>query len=86
MIFLMKQMLTLVLMALCIKMTRIKTSAFFRFAFVQFESVEDAKEALENCNNMEIEGRIVHIEISKSKEERVGGGMGNFGLYIQLAQ
>ncbi|XP_056615409.1 nucleolin-like isoform X2 [Triplophysa dalaica] len=48
------------------------------FAFVQFESVEDAKEALENCNNMEIEGRIVHIEISKSKEERVGGGMGNF--------
>lgn len=48
--------------------------------------MEDAKEALENCNNMEIEGRIVHIEISKSKEERVGGGMGNFGLYIQLAQ
>ncbi|XP_057182411.1 nucleolin isoform X2 [Triplophysa rosa] len=49
------------------------------FAFVQFESVEDAKEALENCNNKEIEGRIVHIEICKSKEERDGGGMGNFG-------
>ncbi|KAA0712483.1 Nucleolin Protein C23 [Triplophysa tibetana] len=48
------------------------------FGFVQFESAEDAKEALENCNNMEIEGRTVRIQFSKSKEERVGGGMRNF--------
>lgn len=64
----------------------IKVRSFFRFAFVQFESVDDAEEALENCNNIEIDGRIVHIEISKSNYETGGGGMGNSGLYIQLSQ
>ncbi|KAM9315587.1 nucleolin [Gastrophryne carolinensis] len=36
------------------------------FAFVEFSSLEDAKEALESCNNTEIEGRTIRIEYSQS--------------------
>ncbi|XP_043926826.1 nucleolin [Protopterus annectens] len=36
------------------------------FAFVDFETVEDAKEALETYNNTEIEGRTVRLEYSQS--------------------
>nr|XP_055073926.1 nucleolin isoform X9 [Misgurnus anguillicaudatus] len=49
------------------------------FAFLEFESVEDAKEALENCNNTEVEGRTIRLEYSQSREERGGGGRGNSG-------
>ncbi|XP_056421527.1 nucleolin isoform X2 [Hyla sarda] len=35
------------------------------FAFVEFESVEEAKEALESSNNTEIEGRSIRIEFSQ---------------------
>ncbi|XP_075058470.1 nucleolin isoform X2 [Mixophyes fleayi] len=40
------------------------------FAFVEFPSVEDAKEALESRNNTEIEGRSIRLELSQ------GGGAG----------
>ncbi|XP_069830558.1 nucleolin [Dendropsophus ebraccatus] len=35
------------------------------FAFVEFSSVEEAKEALESVNNTEIEGRSIRIEFSQ---------------------
>lgn len=50
-----------------------------RFAFLEFESMEDAKEALENCNNTDIEGRSIRLEYSQNERER-GGGRGNSGL------
>ncbi|XP_037553968.1 nucleolin [Nematolebias whitei] len=44
------------------------------FAFIEFESTDDAKEALENLNNTEIEGRTVRLEYSqKSTGGRDGG-------------
>ncbi|GCB78927.1 hypothetical protein scyTo_0020730, partial [Scyliorhinus torazame] len=43
------------------------------FAFVKFESVEDAKEALENHSNTEIEGRTVRLDFS-NQGNRSGDG------------
>lgn len=52
---------------------------FSRFAFLEFGSMEDAKEALENLNNSDIDGRTIRIEFSQSERER-GGGRGNSGM------
>uniref|UniRef100_A0A1A7YC17 Nucleolin n=1 Tax=Iconisemion striatum TaxID=60296 RepID=A0A1A7YC17_9TELE len=50
------------------------------FAFIEFESTEDAKEALENLNNTEIEGRMIRLEYSQNSGGRDGGGgRGNSG-------
>lgn len=43
------------------------------FAFVEFESTDDAKDALENLNNTEIEGRTIRLEFSQSGGGRDGG-------------
>ncbi|XP_039985186.1 nucleolin isoform X1 [Xiphias gladius] len=48
------------------------------FAFVEFESTDDAKEALENLNNTDIEGRSVRLEYSQNSGGR-DGGRGNSG-------
>ncbi|XP_040896384.1 nucleolin isoform X2 [Toxotes jaculatrix] len=48
------------------------------FAFVEFESTDDAKEALENLNNTDIEGRLIRLEYSQNSGGR-DGGRGNTG-------
>ncbi|KAM4738599.1 nucleolin [Anableps anableps] len=48
------------------------------FAFVEFENTDDAKEALENFNHTEIEGRSVRLEFSQNTGGR-DGGRGNSG-------
>lgn len=50
----------------------------FSFAFVEFESTDDAKEALDNLNNTEIDGRSVRLEFSQNTPGR-DGGRGNSG-------
>lgn len=52
---------------------------FPSFAFVEFESTDDAKEALDNLNNTEIEGRTIRLEYSQSAGGRGDGGRGNSG-------
>ncbi|XP_068563598.1 nucleolin [Cebidichthys violaceus] len=47
------------------------------FAFVEFETTEDAKDALENLNNTDIEGRSVRLEYSQNSGR--DGGRGNSG-------
>ncbi|XP_034164698.2 nucleolin [Pangasianodon hypophthalmus] len=47
------------------------------YAFVEFENTDDAKEALDSCNNTEIEGRSIRLEFSQSRGE--GGGRGGSG-------
>ncbi|XP_027731085.1 nucleolin [Vombatus ursinus] len=37
------------------------------YAFIEFASVEDAKEALNSCNNIEIEGRAIRLELKGQK-------------------
>ncbi|KAJ8374320.1 hypothetical protein SKAU_G00049000 [Synaphobranchus kaupii] len=49
------------------------------FAFVEFESAEDAKEALESMNNSEIEGRTIRLEFSQNSGQKSEGGRGNSG-------
>nr|XP_057928751.1 nucleolin isoform X2 [Doryrhamphus excisus] len=49
------------------------------FAFVEFESVEDSKEAMDSMNNTEIEGRTIRLEFSQSRDNRAEGGRGNSG-------
>lgn len=51
----------------------------FSFAFVEFESTEDAKDALENLNNTDIEGRSIRLEYSQNSGGRGDGGRGNSG-------
>lgn len=42
--------------------------------------MEDAKEALENHNNTDIEGRNIRLEFSQNDRERgSGGGRGSSG-------
>lgn len=48
------------------------------FAFVEFESADDAKDALENLNNTEIDGRTIRLEFSQNSGGR-DGGRGNSG-------
>ncbi|KAL6469532.1 hypothetical protein MHYP_G00230560 [Metynnis hypsauchen] len=47
------------------------------YAFVEFESTEDAKEALDSCNNTEVEGRTIRLEFRQSRGD--GGGKGSSG-------
>ncbi|XP_074490672.1 nucleolin [Sebastes fasciatus] len=47
------------------------------FAFVEFESTEEAKDALENLNNTDIEGRSIRLEYSQNTGR--DGGRGNSG-------
>ncbi|XP_061634201.1 nucleolin [Phyllopteryx taeniolatus] len=49
------------------------------FAFLEFESTEDAKEALDTLNNTEIEGRSIRLEFSQNSGGRPEGGRGNSG-------
>lgn len=51
----------------------------FSFAFVEFESTDDAKEALENLNNTDIEGRSIRLEYSQQNTRGNDGGRGNSG-------
>lgn len=52
---------------------------FLSFAFIEFETTEDAKEALENLNNTDIEGRSIRLEYSQNSGNRAEGGRGNSG-------
>lgn len=56
----------------------------FRYAFVKFESVEDAAEALKTCNKMRIMGRCIEIEYSNkgNKKGDCGDGRANSGVYF----
>ncbi|XP_071022446.1 nucleolin isoform X1 [Oncorhynchus clarkii lewisi] len=49
------------------------------FAFVEFESAEAAKEALDNLNGTEIEGRQIRLEYSQNSGSRDAGGRGGSG-------
>ncbi|XP_019730935.1 nucleolin isoform X1 [Hippocampus comes] len=49
------------------------------FAFLEFDSAEDAKEALDTLNNTEIEGRSIRLEFSQNSGGRPEGGRGNSG-------
>ncbi|KAI1235916.1 hypothetical protein IHE44_0002007 [Lamprotornis superbus] len=54
------------------------------YAFVDFATAEDAREALNSCNNTEIEGRTIRLEFSSpswqkgNTNARGGGGGGGF--------
>ncbi|XP_060933550.1 nucleolin [Limanda limanda] len=48
------------------------------FAFVEFETAEEAKEAMDTLNNSEIEGRSIRLEYSQNSGGR-DGGRGNTG-------
>lgn len=54
-------------------------SVFHSFAFLEFDSAEDAKEALDTLNNTEIEGRSIRLEFSQNSGGRQEGGRGNSG-------
>ncbi|XP_040040874.2 nucleolin isoform X1 [Gasterosteus aculeatus] len=47
------------------------------FAFLEFDSAEDAKDALENLNNTDIDGRSIRLEYSQNSGR--DGGRGNMG-------
>lgn len=43
------------------------------FAFVEMASDAEAKEAMANLNNKEVEGRAMSVSVAKEKENRGGG-------------
>jgi RNA recognition motif-containing protein len=40
------------------------------FGFVEMEAQQEAKEAMENLNNKEIEGRLMSVSVAKEKPAR----------------
>lgn len=44
------------------------------FAFVEYESVEDAADAMDNMNEAEIFGRTIKVNIAKPAKYREGSG------------
>ncbi|XP_003225545.1 nucleolin [Anolis carolinensis] len=48
------------------------------FAFVDFATAEDAKEAMNSCNNTEIEGRAIRLEFSTQGGQNRNQGRGGF--------
>ena len=40
------------------------------FGFVEMESETDAKEAMKNLNNKEIEGRAISVSVARPKEDK----------------
>ena len=48
------------------------------FGFVEMESENDAKEAIKNLNNKEVEGRAMSVSVARPKEDKrnsfSGGG------------
>ncbi|KAM6305158.1 nucleolin [Aegotheles albertisi] len=55
------------------------------YAFVEFPTAEDAKEALNSCNNTEIEGRAIRLELSSSGWQK-GGNMNARGGFNQQSK
>lgn len=53
------------------------------FAFLEFESTDDAKDALENFNNTEIEGRSVRLEYSQSRDWNRGNSGPTKTLFVK---
>ncbi|KAI7789596.1 putative nucleolin, partial [Triplophysa rosa] len=49
------------------------------YGYVEFESVEDARNAKKTCKNIEIDGRCVRVEYSYTGQEREGRGRGGVG-------
>jgi RNA recognition motif-containing protein len=47
------------------------------FGFVEMESDTDAKEAIKNLNNKEIEGRAMSVSVARPKEDRNSFSGGN---------
>ena len=43
------------------------------FGFVEMDSDAEAKEAIKNLNNKEIEGRAMSVSVAREKTERPGG-------------
>ncbi|XP_037105136.1 nucleolin isoform X5 [Syngnathus acus] len=53
------------------------------FAFLEFESTEDAKEAIETMNNTELEGRTMRLEFSQNSGGRSEGGGPTKTLFVK---
>jgi len=51
--------------------------SFLSFAFLEFETTEEATDALENLNNTDIDGRSVRLEYSQNSGR--DGARGNAG-------
>lgn len=51
---------------------------------MEFESTDDAKDALENLNNSDIEGRSIRLEYSQQSGRGSEGGRGNSGKKVKL--
>ncbi|KAG8445025.1 hypothetical protein GDO86_009967 [Hymenochirus boettgeri] len=53
------------------------------FAFVEFSTVEDAKEAMDSYNNTDIEGRSIRLEFSQSGAQGGGRGANSKTLFVR---
>lgn len=49
------------------------------FGFVEMESDEDAKVAIEKLNGADLDGRNITVNEAKPREERPAGSRGGFG-------
>ena len=42
---------------------------FYRFAYIEFQTIEEAKEAITKMDNEEIKGRPLRVSFARSKKE-----------------
>ena len=48
------------------------------FAFVEMPSEAEGKEAIQNLNNKEVDGRAMSVSVAREREDRGSGGGGGY--------
>lgn len=47
------------------------------FGFVEMQSDQEAKSAIQKLNDSEVDGRRINVSVARPKEEQSGGGFNN---------
>ncbi|XP_078616395.1 nucleolin-like [Branchiostoma floridae x Branchiostoma japonicum] len=56
------------------------------FGYVDFESEEAAKEAMDDMNQSELDGRTINVEFGTGRRGGGGGGGGGYGSHLQASK
>ena len=65
-------------------MSKQEKSAFKGFGYLEFSSVEEAKNAVDALNGQNISGRAIRLDYSQPRDNAAGGGGRGGTLYLKI--